>query len=204
MDMTDFQCMVTRLALCQYTWPQCVRWESSQPKTAPEKLAMISRIRRVGSPVCDTSGSKLREQRHWGTHVNILLSSAMTMGSTSCKSSQDVSKWSREQIQPITISTPPPQKKNKKKTNKNKTKQNQKKHRLHFKTWPAFGEGQVISIWLRQSLNSLYPLTCLVNQVFKMWLMHQFVLSVLSQWGKDSWGTHRGKCACGKPGVRWA
>ena len=59
--------------------------------------------------VCDTSGSKLRKKRHWGnesTHVNILLSLAMTMGSTSCKPSQDVLKRSREQIQRITISTP--------------------------------------------------------------------------------------------------
>ena len=51
---------------------------------------------------------KVTKKRHWGnesTHVNILLSSAMTMGSTSCKLPQDVSKRSPEQIQPITVST---------------------------------------------------------------------------------------------------
>ena len=63
--------------------------------------------------VCDMSGLKLRKQRHRGNesaYVNILLSSAMTMGSTSCKPSQDVSKRSPEQIQP-SPSRPPKNKK---------------------------------------------------------------------------------------------
>ena len=50
--------------------------------------------------------------RHWGiesTHANVLLFSAMAISSISCRLSQDVSKGSREQIQPITISTPTPQ-----------------------------------------------------------------------------------------------
>ena len=69
--------------------------------------------------VCDTSGSKLRRHRcNESTHVNILLSSAVTMGSTSCKPSQDVSKRS----QPITMSTPPPPPKKKKNNNNNKIK----------------------------------------------------------------------------------
>ena len=101
---------VTRLALCQYTLPQCV---CIVVRIISTKNRFTKARHNLPHPactfVCDTSGSKLRWQRHWGnesTHVNILLSSATTMGSTSCKSSQDVSKMSREQIQPITISTP--------------------------------------------------------------------------------------------------
>ena len=80
-------------------------------KTALEKFAMISIPHPAWTFVCDMSGSKFRQQRHRdkeSTHVNSLLSSTMTMGSTSCKPSQDVSKRSREQILPITISLPSP------------------------------------------------------------------------------------------------
>ena len=53
------------------------------------------------------------------------------MDSTSCKPSQDVSKRSREQIQPITISAHPPT----------------QPHQTSAQTWPAFGgEGQVIDV----------------------------------------------------------
>ena len=116
--------IMTRLALCQYTSVASVcaqEWELSQPKPI-QKSSPWSR-HAACTFVCDTSGSELQRQPHWGnesTHANILLSSAMTIGSTSCKPPQDVSKRSREHIQSPC------------------------RPRLHFKTWPGFGEGQVI------------------------------------------------------------
>ena len=74
---------------------------------------MISRVRRIRSyatRVVQSYDNNATEAMKAHT-VHILLSSAMTMGSTSCKPSQDASKRSREQIQPITISTPPKNKK---------------------------------------------------------------------------------------------
>ena len=94
--------MVTRLAL----------WESSQPKPLQKSLPCSPAS--AGSFVCDMSGSKvmitmpLRQWKHTRKHS---APSAMTMGSTSCKpSQQDVSKMSHEQMQPITIHhlDPPP------------------------------------------------------------------------------------------------
>ena len=102
------------------------RWELSQqsrPRKVRHDLPHLA-----CTFVCDTNGSKLRKQHprsSESTHENILLSSAMTMGSTSRKPYQDVSKKSREQIQRITISTP------------------QNKKSLYYKTWLAFGEGQI-------------------------------------------------------------
>ena len=48
---------MTRLALCQYTWPQymCIGVRIISTKTAPDKFVMI-----LCTFVCDTSGSKLR------------------------------------------------------------------------------------------------------------------------------------------------
>ena len=103
----------TRLALCQYTGPhtgpQYVhRSENAyQPNPLWEKFAIISRIRRGRSYAIravrsyDNNATEVK----W-KHTRILLSSAMTMG-TSCKLPEDVSKRSREQIQPTTIPPPP-------------------------------------------------------------------------------------------------
>ena len=99
----------TRLALCQYTWPQYVHRSENHLNQNRSRKIRHDLPHPAWTFVCDTSGSNLRQQRHWdneSTHVNILLSSAMTMGSTSCKPSQDFSKRSREQIQSITNSTP--------------------------------------------------------------------------------------------------
>ena len=98
----------TRLALCQYTWPQCVHSSENHLNQKPLQKSpqwssasgVYVRKRHERSEVTITT--PLRQQ---STHVNILLSLAMTMGSTSRKPSQDVSKRSREQIQPTTIST---------------------------------------------------------------------------------------------------
>ena len=82
-------------------------WESSQPKPLQKSspwspasgVYVRTAIRAVQS--YDNNATEAIS-----THVNIPLSSAMTMGRTSCKPSLDVSKRSREPIQPITISTP--------------------------------------------------------------------------------------------------
>ena len=82
-------------------------WESSQPKPLQKSSPLspasgVYAIRAVQSTCTMTM-----PLRQWKHTRKFLLSSAMTMGSTSCKPSQDVSKKSREQIQTNTISTTP-------------------------------------------------------------------------------------------------
>ena len=85
----------------------CIAVRIISTKTAPEKFAIISRIRRVRSyTILAVQRYDNNATEAMKAHVNVLHPSAMTMGSTSCKLSQDFSKRSREQIQPINVSTP--------------------------------------------------------------------------------------------------
>ena len=109
----------TRLTLyhCTYTWPQYVH----RGENHLSQNRSINVRHDLPHPACTVhlyviqavqSYDKNTTEAMTATHENILLCLAMTMGSTSCKPSQGVSKRSREQIQPITISTPETNKKN--------------------------------------------------------------------------------------------
>ena len=131
--------------ICQYTWPQCVHSSENHlnqkllQKSSPWSPAsgVYVRMRHERFKITITP---LRQWKHTCKH-SALFGNDNGQYSTSCKPSQDVSKRSREQIHQITISTP------------------QKiKSRLHFKTWPTFGEGQVMSLHTTSHLFTQIPL----------------------------------------------
>ena len=73
----------------------CIGVRIISTKTAPETFAMISSIRRFKITIT----TPLRQWKHTRKHSALF---GNDNGSTSCKPSQDVSKRTREQIQPIT------------------------------------------------------------------------------------------------------